>query len=429
MKKEYMPRLFDQILEFTLKSKGAVLIEGPKWCGKSRTAERYAKTKINLLPRATRGEYVSLAKNATERFLNYGPKPILYDEWQIVSFIWDDLKSEIDSNDEFGQYILTGSVTDISKANNDEPENETHTGTGRIVRKRMRTMSLFESRDSLGTVSLSGLKRHDFQPSISKAKIDDYAFFICRGGWPLSIGEEKDVALQQAIDFYEAVVTEDIFSLKSVPIRPDEQKARLLMRSLSRHVGGQYVEQVFLRDVIESCSFDAETLSKYLLALNKLFVVENMQAWNTNLRSKSAIRSKPTLYFVDPSIAAACLGITPDGLFRDMSTFGFLFESLAIRDLRIYAESTGAKIYHYRDSRDREADAVVVWRDGEWALIEIKLCDKDDIDLAAKKLVALSKDIMQEKENPSFLMVVTKGETAYQRDDGVYVVPLALLRD
>lgn len=429
MKKDYIPRLFDQTLEFALKSKGAVLVVGPKWCGKSRTAERFAATTINMLPRSTRKEYVALAKNAIQHFLNYGPKPILIDEWQIVSFIWDDLKSTIDENDEFGQYILTGSVTDALDANKGNGADETHTGTGRIVRKRMRTMSLFESRDSLGTVSLAGLKAGTFAPSTSKATIDDYAFYICRGGWPMSVGEDSSVALQQAIDFYEGLVEDDVFSLKSVPLRQDSQKSRAVMRSYSRHIGGQSAEKELLKDVSEYCSIDGETLSKYLLSLRKLYVIEEMEAWNTNLRSKSAVRSKPTHYFVDPSIATACLGLTPDSLFRDMRTFGFLFESLAIRDLRVYADSIGAKIYHYRDSYDREADAVIVFNDGEWALIEIKLGDEEDINLACEKLAKLSQDIKQEKESPAFLMVVTKGKFAYRREDGVYVVPLALLRN
>ena len=427
MKKAYIPRLFDKTLEFALKTKGAILIVGPKWCGKSRTAEKCAKTKIELLPRATRDQYISLAKNATKEFLNIGPKPILYDEWQIISFIWDDIKSEIDNNDEFGQYILTGSVTD--KTSSSEPEDEKHTGTGRIIRKRMRTMSLFESNESSGKVSLSKLKNHIFSPCISDKDIYDYAFYICRGGWPLSIGEEKEIALQQAKDFYDGLVTEDIFSIKDIPLIANEQKARLLLRSYSRNIASQCSNAMILKDVSQNGTFDNDTLSKYLLALQRLYVIEEMEAWNTNLRSKSAIRTKATRYFVDPSIAAAALGMTPENIFYDMHTFGLLFESLVIRDLRIYADSIGAKVYHYRDSSDREADAVIQFRDGHWALVEVKLGDEKDISAAATKLLKLSEDIIQENEKPAFLMIITKDKFAYQREDGVYVVPLATLRD
>lgn len=429
MKKNYIPRLLDSTLEFALKTKGAVLVTGPKWCGKSRTAERHANTVISLLPLSTRKQYVELAKNASKEFLSIGPKPILYDEWQIVSFIWDDIKYTIDKNDEFGQYILTGSVTDILKDENGSFENEHHSGTGRIIQKRMRTMSLFESGDSTGEVSLSSLKEGVFKPCISKATINDYAFFICRGGWPLAIGEEREIALQQALDFFEGLVTTDLFSLRSIVLRRDEQKARQILRSYSRNIGSQCPDTQILKDVSAFSSCDDETLSKYLLALKKLYVTEELPAWNTNLRSKAAIRSKPTRYFVDPSIATSAFGVSPEGLFKDMRTFGLLFESLAIRDLMVYAESINAKIYHYRDSLDREADAVIVFRDGNWGLIEIKLGDEEDIELASSKLLALSEDIIQEKAKPSFLMIITKGETAYQREDGVYVVPLATLRN
>ncbi len=428
MKKKYIPRLFDETLDFALKSKGAVLITGPKWCGKSRTAERHAKTVISLLPQSSREQYVKLAKNAPKTFLSLGDKPILYDEWQIVSFIWDDIKSEIDENDEFGQYILTGSVTDTLYQDKDET-NEHHSGTGRIIKKRMRTMSLFESKDSTGEVSLSALKNGIFKPCISDKTIYDYAFYICRGGWPLSIGEERDIALQQSIDFYEGLVTADIFSLKDVPLKKNEQKARQILRSYARNIGTQCPDTNILKDVSEYSPCDDETLTKYLLALRNLYVLDEVPAWNTNLRSKVAIRSKPTRYFVDPSIATSAFGVSPEGLFKDMNTFGFLFESLAIRDLKVYADSLNAKVYHYRDSTDREADAVIYFRDGEWGLVEVKLGDDNEIESAARKLVELSKDIIQEQAKPRFLMVITKGKFAYQRDDGVYVVPLACLRN
>lgn len=424
-----MPRLFDETLSFALKSKGAVLIVGPKWCGKTRTSERYAKTEINLLPLESRQQYIDLAKAAPHLFLNQGEKPLLIDEWQIISFIWDSLKVEIDENDEFGQYILTGSVTDKSILDDFQKE-ERHTGNGRIVKKRMRTMSLFESGEGNGSVPLTDLKNNGFQPSLCNLTIEDYAFLLCRGGWPLSVGEEKNIALQQAIDYFEGLVTEDIFSLEDVPLRRNEELARRLLRSYSRAISSQANDISLKKDLGANYgSLDDETLSKYLLALERLYVVEELPAWNPNLRSKTTIRTKNTRHLVDPSIATAALGVGPNGLFADMKTFGLLFESMAIRDLRIYADSLGARLYHYRDKSGMEADAVLSFADGDWALIEVKLGDSSDIDEAAKKLLALSKDIDEDKKKPAFLLIITKDRFAYKREDGVYVVPLGCLKN
>jgi predicted AAA+ superfamily ATPase len=244
------------------------------------------------------------------------------------------------------------------------------------------------------------------------------------------VNREKDVALQQALDFYEGVVTEDLFSLKDIPLRKDEQKARKLMRALSRAVGSQTANSTLMNDVATSDdSFDARTFEKYCLALKRLYVIEDLEAWNPNLRSKNAIREKPTRHFVDPSIAASALGVGPEGLFKDMKTFGFLFESLAIRDLRIYCDTFGAQLYHFKDSEDRESDAVIYFRDGSWALIEVKLGDKSDIDKGAKNLLKIAADIDTDKTGaPAFLMVITKNNVAIRREDGVYEVPLACLR-
>lgn len=425
MEKVYYPRIFDQILDFSLKSKGAVLIVGPKACGKSRTAERYAKTKINLLPLETRQQYLSLAKTSPHIFLSKPEKPLLIDEWQIASFLWDSIKVEVDASASFGQFILTGSVTDSTafKYSGGE-ENERHTGNGRIIKKRMRTMTLFESKDSNGAVSLLSLQNGMFEPAFSTKTIEDYAYLLCRGGWPLSLGEPRDVALQQAKDYYETLVEEDIYSLSSIKLRRSSEKTRKMLRSYSRNIGSQCAATVFKEDV--SCN--ENTLDKYLEALERLYVIDELEAWNPNLRSKTAIRSKNTRHLVDPSIACAALGITPENIFNDMKTFGFLFESLAVRDLRIYAEAIGARVYHYRDKSDREADLVISFQNGDWALVEVKM-NEDDAAEAAKKLVALSNDILENKKKPSFLMIVTPTLTAYQREDGVYVVPLACLKN
>lgn len=429
-KQHYIRRLFDYTVEFTLKSKGALVIVGPKWCGKSTTASRYAKTIIDLMPLDTRNDFIELAKISPTNFLNYGPKPILIDEWQHVAFIWDQVKYEVDKTGEFGQYILTGSVTDKSKTDREDDHNR-HTGNGRIIRKMMRTLSLYETGDSNGSVSLTDLKNKKFSPAVSKKDINDYAYFVCRGGWPLAIGKERDVSLAQAVDYYEVVVTDDIFSLKDIPLRKDEQKARKLMRSYARNVSIAASDETLRDDCATSDeTFDKDVFAKYLNALRNLYVIEELPAWNPNLRSKTAIRTKETRHFTDPSIGAAALGITPEGIFKDITTFGLLFESLVIHDLRIYADTIGAHVYKYRDSKKREADAVIQFSDGSWALIEVKLGGEDDIIQAGKNLIGIANDIDWEKTGkPAFLMVVTKNKVAYQMDNGVYVVPLCCLKN
>lgn len=428
--KKYINRIFDGIIEFTLKSKGALVIVGPKWCGKTTTAKRYAKTVIDLMPLESRNEYIELAKISPANFLNYGPKPILVDEWQHVSFIWDQVKYEVDKTGEFGQYILTGSVTDKSRIESDD-ETIRHTGNGRIIRKMMRTMSLYETGDSNGTVSLNDLKNNKFSQAVSKKDINDYAYYICRGGWPVAIGKERDISLAQARDYYEVVVTDDIFSLKDIPIKKDEQKARKLMRSYARNVSIAAADTTLLQDCVGSDdTFDKDVFSKYLNALRNLYVIEELPAWNPNLRSQTAIRTKETRHFTDPSIGAAALGITPEGIFKDITTFGLLFESLVVHDLRVYADAIGAHVYKYRDSKKREADAVLQFADGSWALIEVKLGGEDDIRKAADNLIKIADDIDREKTGkPAFLMVVTKNKVAYRMENGVYVVPLCCLKD
>ncbi|MCF0112507.1 MAG: ATP-binding protein, partial [Bacilli bacterium] len=391
MKSQYLPRLFDETLKFSLKSKGAVVIVGPKWCGKSTTALRHAKSVIDLMPISKRAEWIALAKISPEEFLSRGEHPLLIDEWQHVYFLWDQIKYEVDRLGGFGHYILTGSVTADFERQDDGIR---HTGNGRIVKKRMRTLSLFESKESNGKVSLSDLKEGKFAPCTSSMGIHDYAFALCRGGWPMAIAREKDVAFSQAKDYFEMLVSEDIFSFKGIPLRKDEQRARQFMRSYARNVSIPAADETLREDCSSvDGSFDKDTFQKYLSALRCLYVVEELPAWNPNLRSKTAIRSKPTRHFVDPSIATSALGITPKSLFDDITTFGLLFESLAIRDLRIYAESIGARVYKYRDAKSREADAVVCFPDGGFALIEVKLGGEEEIALASKKLCAIANDI------------------------------------
>ncbi len=428
---DYIKRLFDKTLEFALKSKGAVVVVGPKWCGKSTTALRFCKTLIDLMPLDSREDYIKLAKAAPGQFLNLGEKPILIDEWQHVAFIWDQIKYEVDKTGEFGQYILAGSVSDKEKNDQIDSLGSRHTGNGRIVKKMLRTMSLYESGESNGSVSLTDLKSGIFRPVFSDKTINDYAFYICRGGWPLAIKQDYEIALQQARDYYEVVVTEDIFSLKDIPLRRDEQRARKVMRSYARNVSIAAADETLREDCSSSDeTFDKDIFSKYLSALKNLYVIDELPAWNPNLRSKTAIRSKNTRHFVDPSIGAAALGLTPQSIFKDITTFGFLFESLVVHDLKVYCDTIGARVYKYRDSKKREADAVIQFSDGSWALIEVKLGNEEDIKQACKNLNAIASDIDYDKTGkPAFLMVVTKNKFAYKSDDGVYVVPLACLKN
>ncbi len=430
MDNNYIPRLFDQILDFSLRTKGAVLVVGPKWCGKTTTCKRHAKSIIDLMPLEGRQDLIDLAKISPSRFLNVDSKPLLIDEWQHVSFIWDQIKYEVDKANKFGQFILTGSVTD--KENEDKKaEGLVHTGNGRFAKKRMSTLTLYETGESNGSVSLKDLKNGIFVANATDKGIEDYAYYICRGGWPLAIGQDKETALQQARDYHEVLVTEDMFSLKSIPLRRDELKARKVVRSYARNISLMASDETMRADCIgNEETFNKDVFAKYLSVLQALYVIDEVEAWNPNLRSKTAIRCKNTRHFADPSIGAAALNLTPDGLFKDMKTFGFFFESLAIHDLRIYAEANNAKLYKYRDAQNRESDAVIQFSDGSFGLIEIKLGDEEDIDLACDSLKKIAKDIDTEKTGSlAFLMVVTKNKVAKRREDGVYVVPLACLKN
>ncbi len=295
----------------------------------------------------------------------------------------------------------------------------------------MPTMSLFESNESKGNVSIKKLLNNEFEPCMSDMSIRDYAYAICRGGWPMALIDDKEVALEQAFSYYEMLTSEDLFCLNDVPLKKDEQRAKHFLRAYARNISIASADTTLINDVKSfEDTFDSETFSKYINALRNLYVVEELEVWNSYLRSKTVLRTKATRHFVDPSIATAALGLSPDSLFKDMTTFGLLFESLAVRDLRIYADTLNAKVYKYRDSKKREADIVLQFRDCSWSLIEVKLGTDQDIDLAAKHLLDISSDIDTKKTgNLNFLMVITKDKFAYRREDGVYVVPLGCLRN
>lgn len=421
--KKYLHRVVDKLLEERLDAKGAVLIEGPKWCGKTTTAKQKAKSFISMdRPDMTR-QYQQMAELSPSTLLE-GETPRLIDEWQIAPNIWNAVRYEVDNRDEFGQFILTGSAVP------NELDESMHTGTGRISRLLMRPMSLYESKDSNGEVSLKDLFEGQNISAIDETSLEEIAFFICRGGWPKAIGSDEKTALFQAIDYYDAVISTDISRVDS--IKRDKEKAKRLLKSYARHVGTQSSLETIRQDMLanQSDTFDQVTLYSYLDALRKIFVIEDSPAWNPNLRSKTSIRTTDTRYFSDPSIATASLGIGPKDLLDDLNTMGFLFENLCIRDLRIYTDYLDGTVYHYRDRYGLECDAVIHLRNGAYGLVEIKLGGDKLIEEGAETLKDLASKIdTNNMPNPSFMMVLcAKAPFAYKREDSVYVIPITALR-
>lgn len=421
----YKPRIADSLLKRKLRGKGAVIVEGPKWCGKTTTAEQLAKSVLYMSKPEDLKENLLMADIDPSSLLE-GETPRLIDEWQIAPGLWDAVRFEVDHRGGVGHFILTGSAVPPRTAE------MVHSGTGRFSRMKMRPMSLYESMESSGKISLGDLFS---QPKKVFANNDlgiaELAFLICRGGWPSSIDMEQDVALDQAFDYFDAVVNVDISRVDDV--RRDSERAKRLMKSYSRHQGTQTTYTVIRDDIAANDSdfLTEDTVYSYTNALRKIFVIEDMPAWNPNLRSKTAIRTSDTRYFVDPSIAAASLGLGPKDLLGDLNTMGLLFETLCVRDLRVYADSLFGNVYHYRDKSGLECDAVVHLRDGSYGLVEIKLGGDRLIEEGSRNLKALSEKIDTTKmKEPSFLMVLTgTGKYAYRRDDGIYVIPIGCLKN
>jgi len=421
---QYRPRIADAILEHKLEGMGAVLIEGPKWCGKTTTAERIAKSFLYMDDPETKAQNLSMAELSPKRLLR-GDTPRLIDEWQLVPQLWDTIRFEADHRHAVGQFILTGSAVPVSA------KEITHSGTGRYSWLTMRPMSLFESGDSTGSVSLGELfQNSSLQEGDAHLSLDRLAFLICRGGWPQAIDMRDEIALDQAINYYDGVVRSDINRADGV--QKNTERVKRLMRSFARNQGAQVPNTVIAADInANDCSINEETVASYINALKMIFVIEDMPAWNPNLRSKAVIRSSDNRYYVDPSIATAALGIGPKDLLNDLNTMGLLFETMCVRDLRVYADSLDGTVYHYRDRDGLECDAVVHLRNGSYGLIEIKLGGQRLIDEGATSLHALSQKIDTTKmKAPSFLMVLTGvGDYAYQRTDGVMVVPIGCLKN
>jgi len=418
---KYLDRISDAEIKKALLRAGAVLIEGPKWCGKTSSAKEAANSVIYLQDPDNSRNYLLLADTKPSLLLQ-GNTPRLIDEWQMAPVLWDAVRHEIDKRNEPGQFILTGSASPSDNI-------MAHTGTGRFARIKMRPMSLFESKESNGQISLKEL----FQDSdidreaISDLSIEHIAHTICRGGWPASLKLDPQSALETPIDYLESIINHDISTVDGIQKNPD--RVRLLLRSLSRNISTIANYQT-IKDDLESndTQFSEKTISIYLSSLKRIFVTEDVPAWQPSLRSKTAIRTSDKRHFIDPSIAAASLRINPEGLLKDFELYGFLFESLCTRDLRIYAQANDGDIFHYRDKTGLESDLIIRLKNGKWAAIEVKLGQKQ-IDEAAANLLKIKDKINTEKMgDPSFLMILTGGPFAYRRPDGVWVVPIGCLK-
>ena len=422
---KYKQRISDRILKRKVLGKGAVLIEGPKWCGKTTTAKQLAKSVLDLGDSSVLRQSVQLIELSPKTLLE-GKTPRLIDEWQALPPIWDSIRSEVDKRGEPSQFILTGSSV------LPEADETIHSGTGRYAYIKMRPMSLYESGESNGKVSLADLfDGKPFETQMNDLTIDDITYLTCRGGWPWATLISKEVALDQAFDYVDSVVNKDIQRVDGVKRSPE--RAKLLLRSYARNISQQVPLSTIRKDMLanDSSTLDEDTVTDYIKALKKLFVIEDLEAWNPNLRSKAAIRTTDTRHFVDPSIGTASLGLGPKDLINDLKSFGFFFEDMVVRDLRVYAEALDGKLYHYRDSTGLECDTVLHRRNGSYALMEVKLGGKGLIDEGAANMLKLSKNIDTDRmPAPSFMAVIIGvGQYAYQREDGVYVIPIGCLKD
>ena len=412
-------------MEKKLRSKGAVLIEGPKWCGKTTTAEQQARSILYMDNPASFESNLQMAE-IDPGILLEGDTPRLVDEWQLAPKLWDTMRFEVDHRHQVGQFILTGSAVPSDE------ESMKHSGTGRFSWLTMRPMSLYESGESNGKVSLSHLfESRENIVATNSLRIGDIAFLICRGGWPFACSLQGDAALAQAFDYVDAVIKKDVSRVDGT--NRNITTTRLLMRSYARNQGSQATIGTIVADMMtnDENEIGIKTAGSYLDALRKIFVIEDSEAWNPNLRSKTAIRTANTRYFIDPSIGTAVLGLGPKDLINDLNTMGLFFETLCVRDLRIFADALDGQVFHYRDKSGLECDAVIHLRNGRYGLVEIKLGGDRLINEGASNLLALVDKINTDKmKEPSFLMVLTgTGDFAYRRKDGVYVVPIGCLKD
>lgn len=413
------------MLQRRLAGVGAVLIEGPKWCGKTTTAAQHASTILYMDDPEMLKQNIRMA-DINPKVLLQGDIPLLLDEWQLAPKLWDAIRFEVDHRDGPGQFILTGSAVPAKM------DDINHSGAGRFAWLTMRPMSLFESGESTGEVSLTELFNGPQEIlGFNKLTLENMARLICRGGWPYATMMDNELALDQVKYYYDAVVRSDISRVDGVRRNPELTKR--LMRSYARHQGSQATISTIAQDILshDNDTSDTKTISSYIDALKKIFVIEDSIAWNPNLRSKTAIRSSDTRYFVDPSVAVAALGLGPEDLLADLNTMGLLFETLCVRDLRVFANALDGQVYHYRDKLGLECDAVVHLRNGRYGLVEIKLGGDRLIEEGVSTLHALAAKIDTDKMRaPSFMMILTAvGKFAYRREDGIYIVPIGCLKD
>lgn len=421
-KEAYMPRLVDKQVKLELETFGAICIEGAKWCGKTWTSNHHSKSAIYLGDPSGNFQNRELAKLSPTTALQ-GEVPRLIDEWQEVPSIWDTVRHEVDQRGKKGQFILTGSSTPIQKG-------ILHSGAGRISTIRMRPMSLFESNDSSGQVSLMSIFDGSFETAATKlVDLEMLIKLTIRGGWPGSLGLDYEKFRFIPREYMKSIINHDIYRLEG--INRDSNKMHRLLKSLARNESSTASISTLRKDIIEyeKDAIDNDTISTYLTIFERLFLIENQKAFSTQIRSSTRIKQSDKRHFVDPSLAVALLGANYEDLLNDLKTFGFLFEALCVRDLRIYAEIQGAQLYHYQDYKNREIDAVVQLEDGRWGAFEIKL-GADAIDTAAKSLIKIRDELKTEGTKTPGVLVVVCGLSnfAYQREDGVYVVPITALR-
>ena len=422
--KKYYKRYVEKLIEKKIKSSGAILVAGPKFCGKTTTCSLFAKSIYRINTKS-----IVTTTRMNPKIALIGDTPHMVDEWQKVPDTWNYIKEDLDIDYQFGKYILTGSSTPADKTEIQ------HDGAGRIVTLRMRTMSLFESLESNGLISLRELFENKDLNVVSaneKITLEDIAFLICRGGWPLSLMGDKDVALDITKNYYDGLFTfEDSDNEKFRNKKPEV--LRMIIRSYARNISTEASLKSIINDVKQSNerTMDEKTFNEYLEALKDLYIIEDMEAWNPNIKSKTSIVSTPTRHFVDTSIACQSLSISPNDLLNDIKSFGLFFEDFAVRDLRVYASVLDGDIRHYRDNAGLECDAIIHLNNGKWGAIEIKLGGNELIDYGAKRLNTL-KNKLFEKSNtqaPSFMMILTAYGPCYKRNDGIYVVPINMLRD
>lgn len=421
-KKVYLRRQIDDQLQLYLDTFGAVLLRGPKWCGKTTTAEKHAKSVIKMQDSRKSEDYLLAAQTDISLILD-GENPRLIDEWQAYPKIWDAVRTEIDEKQRTGLYILTGSRVPAEGS-------YMHSGAGRIGVLFMRTMSLFESGDSNGTVSLSGLfsGKETVDGKTSSLSVRDIAYCLCRGGWPENIGLEYSKCALKLESYLELIYESDDMSLSKYA--KDVDTAKKIVRSYSRNISSLADTKTIYEDTVgHDVTISESKFNDYMNALKNVFIIDEIPAWNPSVRSRTAMRAAPKRELIDPSIAALYMGITPDNITEEFRTFGLLFESLCLRDLKVYASGIGGEVFYYRDRYGLEADAVIVLRDGRYCLAEVKL-GSANVKQGAENLSKLEDLIIEAGlRKPEFRMVVTGGELAYTMSDGTYVVPVGCLRD